>query len=275
MDLQIDFCAMDILLTGTTDWTLSSLEIFKDKCISEVRKNTTLWEPENNEKSMLTLVLESSCPGECSFHGDCLKGECQCEAGWIGDDCSIDMSRPPQVLGLPKKGLCDIRNRKCDRTLVYGKRFARSESLTCKFEQVYVGNGTTVREAPTTILSTKAYFRHSDEIVCSLPSNVTLGTNEEGFPVGYFLSVSNYNAMFSQDLLFLPYHSEEFICSIIGMDASCEKIKVGSGHSTTDGMDVGGDQKEDEKEPKSGSPIDQTPSFFIVMLICGMKWALA
>lgn len=65
-------------------------------------------------------------------------GVCQCESGWIGDDCSVDTSQPPEVFGLPKRGLCDIRYRPCDRTVVYGKRFARSESLKCKFEEVYV-----------------------------------------------------------------------------------------------------------------------------------------
>ncbi|XP_064595404.1 von Willebrand factor D and EGF domain-containing protein-like [Liolophura sinensis] len=215
MDLDIHFCTIDVLLSGTTEWTLAALESFKHNCRSEVRRNTTLW-IRDNSPSVLDQVMGTSCPNECSFNGNCVMGECQCEAGWIGDDCSIDINTPPEVLGLPKGGLCDFKTRKCDRTVVYGSKFAASDNLTCKFEYDLA-----VRES--TPYYSKAVFRHSGEVVC--PTPLGLITNDTDEPRVYHISVSNNNRVFSQPKLFLPFHSDDFACNINGLNFSCRNVQ--------------------------------------------------
>ncbi len=34
------------------------------------------------------VPTEQFCLNQCSMHGDCLLGYCQCHAGWYGTDCS-------------------------------------------------------------------------------------------------------------------------------------------------------------------------------------------
>jgi hypothetical protein len=40
----------------------------------------------------------SVCPSPCSEHGQCIGGKCQCDAGFVGDDCSAEFTYlPPQL----------------------------------------------------------------------------------------------------------------------------------------------------------------------------------
>jgi len=36
----------------------------------------------------------SPCPNDCSGHGVCFDGVCECEAGWTGEDCSVPSGEP-------------------------------------------------------------------------------------------------------------------------------------------------------------------------------------
>ncbi|XP_064594818.1 uncharacterized protein LOC135461582 [Liolophura sinensis] len=180
--------------------------------MSEVRRNTTLWMPEGNLPSVLDQVMESSCLNECSFHGNCVAGKCQCEAGWIGDDCSIDGNTPPEVLGLPRGGLCDLKHRKCDRTVVYGSRFPSSENITCKVVTVF-------KVTESTPYYSTAVFRHSGEIVCPLGHEIV--RQYTGRPRLYYISVGIIYDVFSQPKPFLPFHSDDFTCNINGMSFTC------------------------------------------------------
>lgn len=47
-------------------------------------------------------------------------GVCSCYDGYISDDCSEAISKPPFNITLPSMGLCGTRSRACKRTNVYG-----------------------------------------------------------------------------------------------------------------------------------------------------------
>lgn len=52
----------------------------------------------------------------------CIKtvGGCECSNGYIGDDCSTDVSTPPVNISLPAEGLCTTTTRASMKTNIYG-----------------------------------------------------------------------------------------------------------------------------------------------------------
>ena len=36
----------------------------------------------------LSLEMSEGCPRGCSGHGECVLGQCQCDTGYAGEDCS-------------------------------------------------------------------------------------------------------------------------------------------------------------------------------------------
>ncbi|VDI56849.1 Hypothetical predicted protein, partial [Mytilus galloprovincialis] len=45
---------------------------------------------------------------------------CECSNGYIGDDCSTDVSTPPVNISLPAEGLCTTTTRASMKTNIYG-----------------------------------------------------------------------------------------------------------------------------------------------------------
>ena len=66
-------------------------------------------------------------------------GACVCDSGYLAVDCSIKEGLPPVVNSLPLEGLCDMRQRPCESTVVKGDNFLSSSNLTCKVEYWKVG----------------------------------------------------------------------------------------------------------------------------------------
>ena len=60
------FCAVVVLIqiTGTLDWAASTLETYKQTCLTELYKNTTLSEyPDNGTQSIADQIQAILCPG--------------------------------------------------------------------------------------------------------------------------------------------------------------------------------------------------------------------
>ena len=56
----------------------------------------------------------------------------------MSDDCSINISLPPPMYGIPDKGLCDLTKRRCVGTSVLGENFIASSSLLCNVKSFQV-----------------------------------------------------------------------------------------------------------------------------------------
>ena len=67
-------------------------------------------------------------------------GVCLCAEGWLGPDCSVDVSSGPRVANLANNGLCDVRSKPCRSIIVFGDNFASSDKLACHFEVFKVWN---------------------------------------------------------------------------------------------------------------------------------------
>lgn len=70
-----------------------------------------------------------------SFH---LSGYCICDEGFESEDCSVNISKPPDVTAIPLNGLCDIQKRPCLATAVIGFQFVANSELTCQMNRLQV-----------------------------------------------------------------------------------------------------------------------------------------
>lgn len=58
-------------------------------------------------------------------------GQCTCEYGFGGSDCSFDVLSPPTITRLSGDGVCDKSSESCDEITVYGHYFLEDMGTTC------------------------------------------------------------------------------------------------------------------------------------------------
>ena len=120
------------------------------------------------------------CENACSGRGECATGaRCICEAGWAGDDCSIDTNAPPDVR-IVSDLVYDVTGtqaRMSPREIqLTGTNFLNSPSLTCRWgnattSHMYTTNGTYV--GPRSVICPVPTFRHTGASGLSLPITVS------------------------------------------------------------------------------------------------------
>ncbi|ESO95261.1 hypothetical protein LOTGIDRAFT_175169 [Lottia gigantea] len=157
--------------------------------------NGTLREEKvENGKTILEMVKEVACPGECSDQGLCEDGKCICKSGFIGSDCSVSLNEPPLAHNLEADGHCDLSVDDCTEVAVFGGRFVDAEQTKCQLlpfkitnDQVTVSEGRIIKTA---------VFESIGEVTCKLPSrkrrrrSVDVPVIDETV-TGYKVSVSN------------------------------------------------------------------------------------
>ncbi|XP_060071672.1 von Willebrand factor D and EGF domain-containing protein-like [Ylistrum balloti] len=197
---SINICALDILLTNTTDWTDSSREGLKDSCLMELQMNTTLQEKgPGDTPSLAEKISEISCPGECSGLGTCNQGECQCPEGFGGSDCAIDLSIPPFFDALMDEGLCDKQHWVCDAALALGNDFVTADLLKCNMKSFSIDKTGKVSEEEDQVVT--ADIQTMTSLFCPFPSHRHKRDTEqlsETFVAGYHVSLSNDGLHFGE-----------------------------------------------------------------------------
>ncbi|ESP04743.1 hypothetical protein LOTGIDRAFT_237273 [Lottia gigantea] len=214
----VETCVSDIQLSGTDVFALSSISSVSSKCIREARMNGTLREEKvENGKTILEMVEEVSCPGECSNQGLCEDGKCICKSGYIGSDCSVSLNEPPLAHNLEADGHCDLSLDGCTEVAVFGGRFVDHDKTKCKLLPFKMKNDQ-VTVSKERIIQT-AVFESIGEVTCKLPSrkrrrrSVNVPVIDETV-TGYKVSVSNNGQNYSQQLNFIIYNTECINCNI-------------------------------------------------------------
>lgn len=68
-----------------------------------------------------------------------LSGLCQCFHPWIGDDCSVNSTVPPELDQVGDGEPCDAVCSECLSVRLYGENFVDVENLTCHYKVLNVG----------------------------------------------------------------------------------------------------------------------------------------
>ncbi|XP_052767965.1 uncharacterized protein LOC128208441 [Mya arenaria] len=243
-------------ITSSTAWARIHIEAIKETCVEHVKFNQPIppevfrnvtatpkeWftnttnQTEINETGKPTTtptpvpaytplfsvdVLETiasvACPGDCNGHGDCVKGKCNCSAGFFDIDCGLDIRQPPIISGIPDMGLCDVHQRDCAMTSILGRKFVNSKNLTCKFKSFQVRENSSFLYADH-FITIPGELATSVEVSCILPTirrkrfDSDKDTGEH-IATGYNVSISNDGLAFSDEDSFIVYDSTCVTCS--------------------------------------------------------------
>ncbi|XP_053403813.1 von Willebrand factor D and EGF domain-containing protein-like [Mercenaria mercenaria] len=252
----INDCALDAMATQSMEWSSSHLDALKDICVFEVNVNQPLtvedlasFEPTDNSSSSINITTDImsitkqlspdsvfnaeflnelknvSCLNDCSRHGECNEGSCQCEVGFIGADCSIDSSKPPIMRGIPDNGECDLQYRECAKTSVFGRNFVSLPNLTCLLIPFEVTAGMKIMEGDPFIR--KAKLETFIEVSCPLsipPLKRSIKEEPQGFIArGFRISVSNDGREYSENDAIVIFDSKCVNCSKVGGKIYCKK----------------------------------------------------
>ncbi|CAH1783178.1 unnamed protein product [Owenia fusiformis] len=203
MEGDIETCVEDIKLTNSTSWASSPLESIQTSCRDQLSKNIT-YASTDEGRAINENIDSMTCVNQCSGRGNCTNGQCECEAEYIGADCSMPEYQAPIVAVIQYSGICDYAIDNCSTIELYGKNFVDSPKLTCHMEYVTVtpsGEGFTRTGTVTTRQATYINFQ---AIRCDIPTLYS----------SFKIRVSNngVNAS-SQEPLLLLYNSSCQSCS--------------------------------------------------------------
>lgn len=116
----------------------SSLSSLQDAC-----KTAALVNPKNYKKDKKgrlvpnTKILGKLCPDNCNRRGRCVNGKCRCFRGFASSDCSINKRKPPKLISMQSRGMCDLRKRSCRLESVHGRGFWEGH-VTCHIQKARV-----------------------------------------------------------------------------------------------------------------------------------------
>ncbi|XP_031572274.1 von Willebrand factor D and EGF domain-containing protein-like [Actinia tenebrosa] len=209
-------CVTDLELTGDIVFADSAFDFMKSQCEMFSLKNLSLYSNDSNGNMVPPMEIgENLCPNDCSGHGNCSNRTCICDEGFTAIDCSMETSAVPELLGIYDGGLCDIRERPCKKTDIFGQDFISSENITCHIKEFKVFKGNWSPRTSTIKLPGKMTDLYV--VKCNLPDPPTTIDDYEndGTPAGGLLiSVSNDGVRTSaRQLKFVSYDSVCLNCS--------------------------------------------------------------
>jgi hypothetical protein len=166
-------CAFDYSVMGgpdsevATEFFLGIIRVMEQHCLE-----LTIANGDANDVDLQRVLCENACSG----HGECTAGaRCSCEAGYGGDDCSINLNQPPDVRVVSDL-VYDVsgtaQGMSPQEISLTGANFLNSPALTCRWgnattARTFTTNGTYV--GPRAIICPIPTFRHTGAVNLNLP----------------------------------------------------------------------------------------------------------
>eukprot|EP00105_Crassostrea_gigas_P015202 XP_011432123.1 PREDICTED: von Willebrand factor D and EGF domain-containing protein [Crassostrea gigas] len=133
-------CINDLVMTGNHNLTQLHLDTALRQCQNYILLNDTAV----NEHPDVTTVIVNLCPNNCSNRGVCSSGQCTCDYGFGGSDCSFDVLSPPTITRLSGDGVCDKSSELCEDITLYGHYFLENMGTSCYVTREEIDDKNTV-----------------------------------------------------------------------------------------------------------------------------------
>ncbi|VDI03159.1 Hypothetical predicted protein, partial [Mytilus galloprovincialis] len=149
----INECIEDIKVAGDTSWAGVSVSNFGAECFHEATKMEKLTRANSTDDStgsqnIFQIIAESTCPNNCSGHGICDNGFCNCTDIYFGPACERERNEAPDILQEGFEGLCDISAKPCKKYIIPGLNFMEGK-LTCKYRNFRIEFNETIETGIT------------------------------------------------------------------------------------------------------------------------------
>jgi hypothetical protein len=203
----IQSCVNDIKISDDLSWAQSALSTVLSMCRFESFNNPSTWVNITGNVGIDMTFINTICFNECSGHGQCVKGVCQCDEDYGLADCSLNITTAPLVFDVQNSGLCnikDISHAPCQSVRLTGALFAFSNQLLCRLQPIKIIEGGT--EDDGDVIDVQAEYFSFNEITCPFPEARS-----------YKLQVTNNNVTFGVFNIFTLYHPRCHTCSATGV----------------------------------------------------------
>ncbi|XP_052819122.1 uncharacterized protein LOC128244982 isoform X2 [Mya arenaria] len=252
-DSIISDCVLDAIASNSMDWTAQHLESIKTKCVHEVKaeqlpppealegvtieingveysniteENVTLPVTQEFSPVILEEIENVVCTNECSERGVCVNGTCVCNKPYIGEDCSVDSTSPPEMLGIPDEGICDLQVRACKRVYVIARHLVDTSNLTCILTPFVVttdAKNVTVFEQVVVPAELETFLEASCELPEVRVKRSTIFLPNDVIATGYLVALSNDGVTFSEEDTLALFDSDCVECEKVKGDLFCRR----------------------------------------------------
>nr|XP_022293342.1 von Willebrand factor D and EGF domain-containing protein-like [Crassostrea virginica] len=209
-------CISDLTVTGEQSLTQLHLDTALGQCQTYILLNSTL----QAEHPDITTIIINLCPNNCSNRGVCSGGNCTCDHGFGGSDCSFDVRFPPTITQLSDNGLCDRSEEACEDVTLYGSYFVEKMGTTCNVDRKEINHKNSVISTTsyTTILEERTLF----EGYCGLQHGA-----DTPWITKFTFNLSNDDNYYSENFTVYVYNSQ---CQTIHNDSGNVYFTLQSGY---------------------------------------------